>query len=389
MSTSRPSTCRWSEAAGALALALLAPAFALRGEPTFLDAFRDTKDAAVAARDVRLPTALGTATGYLARPATTERLPALILLFDEGGLTDWTRGNARDMAGIGYVVLALDLGVAHRRAVDAEELTLAETTAAVRWLRRRRDVKPAQVGVVGWGWGADQALSLASATPLQACVMCDGRAVSDAAQLAGLRGTPLLVVMGGKGKGWTANLPTFRKALTAARVPHRIKVYANAAPGFMGPAGRKEYVHDAAETAWVEVYEFLGKHVEDADQDLPATPAAASERLIATIPDLMRSVNAPTGPRGALAAALEKEPATARAWQRVRANAALVAEAGRMLARHTPRKGTRRDWQEQSRAYTAAAEAVVAGADRRDYAASRRGLHALTARCAACHKGHR
>jgi carboxymethylenebutenolidase len=398
MSIFRRSTCRWSErlAAGVLVLALLAPALALRGQPTpppapptFLEAFRDTKEATVTTRDVRFPSAIGTVTGYLARPDTTERLPALILLSDEGGLTDWTRGNARDMAGIGYVVLAVDLRAAHRRAVDVEELTLAETTAAVRWLRHRRDVRPAQVGVAGWGWGADQALSLASATPLQACVLCDGRATPDEAQLAGLRGTPLLLIMGGKDRARTANLPALRKALTAARVPHRIKVYADAAPGFMGPPGRKAYAHDPAETAWVEVYEFLGKHVEDADQAPSVTPAAAGERPIATVADLMRSVNAPTGPRGALALALEKEPGTARDWQRVRANAALVAEAGRLLGRHTPRKGTRRDWQEQSHAFTAAAEAVVAGADRRDYAAAQRGLRDLAARCALCHKGHR
>jgi carboxymethylenebutenolidase len=407
MNTSRIPTHCWT----ALALPLLLAAGAsearslvLEGAgkgtplPLFLDVFRQDRRPAIVTQGVTIDSAVGPVRGSLARPDTRERLPAVLLLPPEAGLTDWMKENARDLASIGYVVLALERSPGRTTQARgawpalADEPTLAEQSAALRWLRRRPDVWPDRLGVVGWSLGGGQALALAAAAPVQACVVCDGPVSDEPALLAGLRGTPVLGVFAGKA-GAAKALPAFRRALTRAGIPHKVAVFRGAEPGFMCPANAAVYAREAAEQAYVEVYEFLGKYVEDAPQNSPtARPAAGghpAEKEFASIADLMRAVNEPTGVRGTLDEALAHTPGKRQDWERVRANAAVIAEAGNLLRVRTPPKGFRDHWLQQVEAYTAAAEGIVEAADRRDYAGARRGLQELSARCAVCHRQHR
>jgi hypothetical protein len=156
----------------------------------------------------------------------------------------------------------------------------------------------------------------------------------------------------------------------------------------MGPPVEKTYANEAAGAAWFSIYEFLEKHVEDARPAAIAStqPAAGS---VATIADIMRAVNAPAGLRGVLAKSLEQEPSSTKEWQRIRADAALVAESGVWLGAQSAPKGPAGSWKEQAHAYTAAAEAIVNAADQRDYPAARRSLAQLAGQCAACHLEHR
>jgi dienelactone hydrolase len=331
---------------------------------------------------VTIDSAAGRVPGYLVRPDTAERLPAVLLVPGDEGLSDWVKQSARDLSDVGYVTLALELP--RDRAQAGDEPTLARLGAAVRWLRRRPDVLPERVGVVGWGTGAGQALALAANSPLQACVVCDGAVSADRAALAGLGRTQVLGLFAGRDEA----VPAFRTALVEARLPHKLEVYEAAGAGFFGPPGQPGYARDVADRAWVQVYEFLGKYVEDAPLTPPAL-TAGGPKAVATIADLMRSVNEPAGVRGSLLRDLEQEPGTAQQWERVRANAALVAEAGRLLQERTPPRGSPEHWSAEAAAYTAAAEQVVGAADRHDYAAARRGLEALGTRCASCHSRHR
>jgi carboxymethylenebutenolidase len=368
------------------------------GLPPFLDEFRANREPAAVAGEVAIPAATGTLKGYLTRPDTRERLPAVLLLHDEAGPGDWLKERARELCGLGYVVLVPDLAkrlpAAGKSpgpaALLADEPLLAELSAAVRWLRRRSDVLPERLGVAGWSWGADAALALAASTPVQGCVVCDATLAGDDALVGGLRTTPLLLVVAGQ----DAALPGFRKALEDARVLHRVRVFDGVAAGFMRPRPGKPAAHKETEEAWVEIYNFLGKYVEDAPENGPVFPkagAAAADRgaPAAGIADLMRAVNQPAGVRGALIRLLEKEPGGLQEWKTVRADAAVVVEAGGLLERLTPPRGTRGHWLEQVHAYTAAARKVVAAADRQDYAGARRGLAELAERCAACHQQHR
>jgi carboxymethylenebutenolidase len=397
MSTSRQSTCRWSSRAGVLGLAVLvavaagAEPPAPRRLPPFLDLFKDQRGPGIITRQVSVDTAVGPVRGYLARPHTPERLPAVLLVPGTDGLTAWARESARDLASVGYVTLTVDLrprdqpfGGELRRIGD--EMMLTEAWAAFRWLRGRDDVLPGQIGVVGWSWGSGQALALAASARLQACVLCDGPVSADPALLAGLRGTPLLGLFAARAESPGQDLPAFRRALAEAHLPHKIEVYEGVGACFLGPPKQQGYHRETADKAWVEVYEFLGKHVEDAP---PPSAAPMAVPAVASIADLMRSVNEATGVRGSLLRDLEQEPTTARQWQRVRANAALMAETGNLLQQRTPPRDPGEHWHAEAKNYTAAAERLVAAAERHDYRAARRGVEDLGASCASCHRRHR
>lgn len=405
MNTFPRSTCRWSRAAGALGLAVVVLAFVCAPQapkpadgsgdlPPFLEDFNARKEPAIVTKAVTFPSGAGPVRGFWARQEVKEPLPAVLLIYDEEPWAAWMKENARHLSGIGYGVLLLDVHsrrLAASKSADAftDEATLAELTAAVRWLRSRPDVLPNHLGVVGWGWSGGQGLALAAATSLQACVVCESPLPEEPGLILGLRGTPLLGVFGGEDPAARKALPAFRKALAAAQVPCKFRIAAGAGAGFMGPPDRKAYAHHPAEEAWVEIYEFLGKHVEDARPNAPAGQPGAGPKPVATIADLMLAVNGPAGVRGALGRALEQEPANAKQWDQVRANAALIAESGSWLETRTPAKGPPAHWKAQAKAFTAAAAAVVAAADRHDYAATRRGLQQLAAQCAACHNEHR
>ncbi len=365
--------------------------------PPFLDDFRARSEPAIITRMVKFPSAAGTVRGYLARQETREALPAVLLIHDVSGLTDWIKTSARELASIGYVVLAVDLAKrvpasgksSGPVAALGDEATLANLSAAIRWLRRQPDVLPDRVGVVGWSWGADQALALATATPLQACVACYGSLEIDSALLAGLRTTPLLVLVAGKEKALTV----FQKALEAAQIRHKARIFEGVSAGFMTPRPGKPHAHDQTEEAWVEIYNFLGKYVEDAPENGPGFAAGVkgspAQKAVARVADIMRAVNEPTGVRGVLIQALAKEPAARQEWESIRAQAALVAEAGILLEQHRPRKGAAADWLRHTRAFTAKAREIVIAADRQDYVGARRAIAELAKSCAACHKQHR
>ena len=389
-----PSRKRWTRALALTVVSLFlcttaCPQVPAGKMPPFLKEFL-VKEPPILVKVVKIASAVGPVTGYVARPDTQEKLPAVLLIHDEDGLTDWMKLNAREICSIGYVVLAVDLRhrISAKPQAENEERILAELSAAVRWLRRRPDVYPERLGVAGWSWGGGKALALASATPLQACVVCDGPLSLEPGQIAGLRDTPVLGIFSGPDQARAKEMAGFRTALTVAKIPHHIHVFPNTKVHFMGPSVRKEYAEEHAEQAWFEIYEFLGKHVEDAGLAKDIT-IPGKDKSSVTIADIMQAVNQPTGVRGTLIQALKEKPADAKEWKRVRANAALIAEAGHWLEGMRPKKGSERHWREQARNYRQTATKIVAAADGHDYDAARLALNELGKQCAVCHKKHR
>jgi len=376
------------------------PSLSRHGQPLkpFLEVFQAKKEPAVIGKSVTLVSALGDLRGYAARQETPERLPALLLVNGDDSITEWMKQNARDLASLGYVTLAVELprvksgpSIARTEAAKIlrDEQTLAGLSAAVRWLRRRPDVLPERIGVVGWAGGGEQALALAAAISVQACVLCDCQVPDDLTALTGLRGTPLLGIFPAGDAAVRARLPVFRKSLTDAGSAAQIRVPSGVRVGFMRPPANSPATAKAADEAYVELYEFLGKHVEDAALNERVPKSSSVNRSIATIADLMQAVNQPAGVRGSLAKALENQPIDEQAWKKVRANGALLAEAGNLLRGKTPPRGTRLGWEAQVETYTSAANKIRAAASLHDYPAAQRGMQELAATCAACHREHR
>ncbi len=122
-------------------------------------------------------TALGKQRGWLVRPKSTERLPALLLLA-AGDARDFALQSAREIAGVGYVVLVVPLERDKSPGSPSPDAATASDSSPAsrrpRWLRSRDDVFAYKLGVLGWGGEARWALELAAACELQAAVLADG-----------------------------------------------------------------------------------------------------------------------------------------------------------------------------------------------------------------------
>src|SRR5215472_12065449 len=101
--------------------------------------------------EVLYPSGKDTVRGYLCRPVGEERLPAVVVVHSDFGLTDWVKEQARRLAGKGFVILAVDLyrGQGVKDLMDAhimdrgvpEGRVQADLRAAVDYLSARPDVR--------------------------------------------------------------------------------------------------------------------------------------------------------------------------------------------------------------------------------------------------------
>lgn len=103
------------------------------------------------------------------------RHPALVVLHDWYGLDDSTRDAVERLSALGYVVHAPDLQ-ANRAPADAtsdealadwalaqfDTQIVDDVLAAIDEVSAREDVNSAQIGLVGFGWGATYALIAAA-----------------------------------------------------------------------------------------------------------------------------------------------------------------------------------------------------------------------------------
>jgi carboxymethylenebutenolidase len=376
---------------------------------SFLELFGRPRTRAIVTGDVTWTGATGRLTGYLTRPAGRRKWPALLLIPAAEGRRAWFQLSARELATIGYVVLLIDgdqkplppIGGGGRDTPSrqmAHELALADLSAGVRWLRRRDDVVPHRIGVLGWSAGGAWAWALAAHTGLRAAVNCNGPIVDDPALLGGLRHTGIMGVWGDVTGGQTTagSRRLFSTQLKSHHIEHEFRLYEDAKAGFMDPADKSTYRYEAAEDAWYFIYEFIEGQLEDevADllPDLPAGGAGArkeSHRSIATIAELMRAVNRGNGLRGALVESLADRPQTDNQWKLVAARAAVLAETGNLLRNLRPKRGAEADWIKQTLMFRTAAESLRTAAKKQDYQAAGVALQQIAASCRNCHKKHR
>lgn len=132
-----------------------------------------------------------------------------------------------------------------------------------------------------------------------------------------------------------------------------------------------------ADEAWIQVYEFLAQHVEDASSQL------------ARVVDIMRVVNSNEGVRGQLAQSLLQPPASAAQWEQARSRAAIVAEAGNLLLTRHPLKGTPEGWKQKAAEYRDIATALLKAIEARNYPGAKEALREMTQSCAGCHAEYR
>src|SRR5436305_597240 len=123
--------------------------------------------------------------GFLAEPDGKGPFPAIVVIQEWWGLTDWVKDNARRLAEQGYVCLAPDLyrGKVTDNPMVARQLlmglprdrALRDLKAAVDTLAARDEVDKSRIGCIGWCMGGGYSLQLALRDArVEACYMCYG-----------------------------------------------------------------------------------------------------------------------------------------------------------------------------------------------------------------------
>jgi carboxymethylenebutenolidase len=186
--------------------------------------------------------------------------PAIIVIHEFWGLNDWVKQQAEELAGHGYVTLAVDLyrGQVATDPETAHELMrglpqdrgVRDLVAAAAYLRSRKDVDTQRIGAIGWCMGGGYAVQLAVADPkLRAVSINYGALPTDPAALAQIHAA-VLGNFGGQDKGIPpASVEAFAAALKKLGKQVDVKIYPDAGHAFENPNNKTGYRQKDAEDA--------------------------------------------------------------------------------------------------------------------------------------------
>lgn len=231
------------------------------------------ESAAAAGTMVDLKSGPETIQGYLAVPEGGGKgAPAIVVIQEWWGLTDWVKSVADRFAAQGYVALAPDLyrgkvatdpELAHelmRGLPDAR--ALRDVRAAALYLKTRTAGPAKRVAVIGFCMGGR--LSLLSSLdkgPFDVTVMCYGSPETDPKRLKTLRG-PLLGIFGGADRGIGPDQTNaLRDALKRAGRAGTVVVYPGAGHAFLNDMNAQAYSGEQAPKAWAEIDGFLTRNL--------------------------------------------------------------------------------------------------------------------------------
>lgn len=208
-------------------------------------------------------------TGYLARPETAEGdLPGILLIHEWWGLNDNIRAVARQLAGEGYLALAVDLygGESASDPEGARALMgrVRESPEPARENLRQAhaymkgELGATRIGTIGWCFGGGWSLNAALLLPgeIDATVIYYGHVTTDRDELATIT-APILGLFGSEdGAIPVDSVREFESALHELGKDARIHVYPGADHAFANPSGTR-YNAEAATDAWAKTLAFF------------------------------------------------------------------------------------------------------------------------------------
>jgi len=228
--------------------------------------------APVQTMNVAFPSGAETIGGYLAAPSANGVYPAIVVIHDDWGLTDWVKEQARRLADEGYVALAVDLyrgQVAHDPELAYDlmvsvppDRAFQDLEAAIHFLAARPDVNKEKIGSIGWSEGGKWSLMLAVRDPfLSACVANYGATPTDPAEIQKIR-APVLGIYGAEDRYVSvSDVGAFEDAMRGAHKSIEVHVYPRAGHDFENSESKLDYHEAAAEDAWQRTVAFLNRHM--------------------------------------------------------------------------------------------------------------------------------
>jgi carboxymethylenebutenolidase len=211
-----------------------------------------------------------TVSGFLALPGGGGRHPGIVAIHEWWGLNDQIRDEARKLAGLGYVVLAVDLyrGKVASDPSEAHELMrglpqdrgIRDLVAAFDYLSARKDIDPNHIGSIGWCMGGGYSLQLAIHEPkLAACVVNYGALPTDAGDIQKIS-APVLGNFGGLDRGITPDMVhAFENTMKSDGKSIDVKIYSDAGHAFENPNNKDGYRAADTGDAWSRITAFYAK----------------------------------------------------------------------------------------------------------------------------------
>ena len=205
-----------------------------------------------------------TVTAYIAYPERPQPAPAVIVIHEIFGVSDFIRQTTEQLAKDGFVAIAPDLlsrrGGTPASPDSARKLiatlnpdTVTQDLDATRaYLNTLRPVRANEIGIIGFCWGGGQSFRYATNTPqLKAFVVCYGPS-PDPADMAKIRAKGLGVYAENDAR-INAGLPDAAAAMKTAGKDYPYTVYPGVGHGFL----RSREKPEVADSAWAAVIGFF------------------------------------------------------------------------------------------------------------------------------------
>ena len=207
--------------------------------------------------------------------------PAIIVVPEWWGLNDYTRSRAKQLAGLGYIAMAIDMYGNGKLGTDpkmAQELatpyyndpTMAKTHihAAIEKIKTFPQADTSRIAAIGYCFGGFIVLNAAKlGADLKGVVTFHG-GLGGVAPQKDLLKAKILVCHGGADEFENPHVAEFKKQMDSVGADYTFKVYPNATHAFSNPAatetGKKfnmpiAYNAAADSASWNDMKEFFKK----------------------------------------------------------------------------------------------------------------------------------
>ena len=216
---------------------------------------------------IKYPGATGEVRASFARPKGDAKLPGVIVIHENRGLTPHIEDVSRRVALEGFLAIAPDAlspvggtpadeskAIALIGQLDGQS-TVNNYVAAVKYLRTH-PLSTGKVGVIGFCWGGGMANQLAVTSPdLTAAVPFYGKqpASEDVHKIK----ASLLLHYAGLDEGIDKGIAAYEAALKKASIDYKIYMYEGAQHAFYNDTNAARYNKEAAQLAWTRTIAFL------------------------------------------------------------------------------------------------------------------------------------
>lgn len=210
---------------------------------------------------------------YVAYPEAKTRRPAIILIHEIFGLSDWEPTMADRFAGKGYVAIVPDLLSSRYGSTDAVKDSATRLVSALatdglvtdldatyRYVDGLTATEKGNIGVIGFCWGGGTVWKYAVANPrLKAAITCYGPPV-DSASMAKI-GAPVLALYGESDQRITGTRPDVTRWMAAMHKSFASSIYKGTGHGFLKP-GRSGYGTPEYDRALGDIDAFFAKQLD-------------------------------------------------------------------------------------------------------------------------------